>query len=152
MNNQTASKNAMQCKNAMQYETRWTSSMEADRHYRWLNRPKNVNDLGDLDFDLVTLRSWGHVDLVYTYLPYEYGDDRGSLRQSNVQKRKWPWWPWLWPCDLEVMSACWPCLYLPTIWIWWWSGVIKVVLGHFPSLTLKGQYLTLRAKIQNSGF
>ena len=43
-------------------------------------------DLGDLDFDLVTLRSWGHVDLVYTYLPYEYGDDRGSLRQSNVQK------------------------------------------------------------------
>ena len=43
---------------------------------------KNGNDLGDLDFDLVTLRSWGHVDLVYTYLPYEYGDDRGPLRLS----------------------------------------------------------------------
>ena len=45
---------------------------------------KNGNDLGDLDFDLVTLRSSGYVDLVYTYVPYEYGDDRGSLRQSNV--------------------------------------------------------------------
>ena len=30
--------------------------------------PKNGNDLGDLDFDLVTLRSSGYVDLVYTYL------------------------------------------------------------------------------------
>ena len=45
---------------------------------------KNRNDLGDLDFDLVTLRSWGYVDLVHTYLPYEYGHDRRSLRQSNV--------------------------------------------------------------------
>ena len=41
------------------------------------------NDLFDLDFDLVTLRSWGFVDLVHTYLPFEYGDDRRSLRQSN---------------------------------------------------------------------
>ena len=41
-------------------------------------------DLGDLYFDLVTLRSQGHVDLVYTYLPYEYGDDWGSLRLSNA--------------------------------------------------------------------
>ncbi len=32
------------------------------------NRQKNGNDLGDLDFDLVTLRSSGYVDLVYTYL------------------------------------------------------------------------------------
>ena len=32
------------------------------------NRQKNGNDLGDLDFDLVTSRSSGHVDLVYTYL------------------------------------------------------------------------------------
>ena len=29
---------------------------------------KNGNDLGDLDFDLVTLRSSGYVDLVHTYL------------------------------------------------------------------------------------
>ena len=32
------------------------------------NQQKNGNDLGDLDFDLVTLRSSGYVDLVYTYL------------------------------------------------------------------------------------
>ena len=32
------------------------------------NRQKNGNDLGDIDFDLVTLRSSGYVDLVYTYL------------------------------------------------------------------------------------
>ena len=29
---------------------------------------KNGNDLGDLDFDLVTLRSIGDHDLVHTYL------------------------------------------------------------------------------------
>ena len=29
---------------------------------------KNGNDLCDLDFDLVTLRSSGYVDLLYTYL------------------------------------------------------------------------------------
>ena len=29
---------------------------------------KNGNGLGDLDFDLVTSRSSGYVDLVYTYL------------------------------------------------------------------------------------
>ena len=43
---------------------------------------KNGNDLGDLDFDLVTLRSSGYVDLVYTYLRYEYDEDQGSLRLS----------------------------------------------------------------------
>ena len=32
------------------------------------NRRKNANDLHDLDFDLVTLRSPGYVDLDYTYL------------------------------------------------------------------------------------
>ena len=32
----------------------------------------------------LTLRSWEYVDLVHTYLPYEYGDDWRSLRQSNV--------------------------------------------------------------------
>ncbi len=30
--------------------------------------PKNGNDLGDLEFDLVTSMSSGYVDLVYTYL------------------------------------------------------------------------------------
>ena len=33
-----------------------------------VKRLKNGNDLRDLDFDLVTLRSSGYVDLVYTYL------------------------------------------------------------------------------------
>ena len=32
------------------------------------NLQKNGNNLHDLDFDLVTLRSSGYVDLVYTYL------------------------------------------------------------------------------------
>ena len=32
------------------------------------NRQKNGNDLRDLDFDLVTLRSSGYADLVHTYL------------------------------------------------------------------------------------
>ena len=46
------------------------------------------------------------------------------------KKRKWPSWPWLWPCDLEINRVCWPCLYLPTIWIWWPSKVIKAVSGQ----------------------
>ena len=33
-----------------------------------LNRQKNGNDLGDLDFDLVTLGSIGDVNLAHTYL------------------------------------------------------------------------------------
>ena len=70
--------------------------------------------------------------------------------QNQQKKRKWPWWPWLWPCDLEVIRVGWPCLYLPMIWIWWLSKVIKAVLGHFQCLTLDVHYLTLRAKIQNS--
>ena len=45
---------------------------------------KNGNDLGDLDFDLVTLRSTGYVDLVHTYLRYEYGDHQRSLRLSQA--------------------------------------------------------------------
>ena len=40
---------------------------------------KNGNDLCDLDFNLVTLRSWGFVDLVHTYLPFEYGVDQRSF-------------------------------------------------------------------------
>ena len=47
-------------------------------------RQKNGNDLGDLDFDLVTLRSTGYVDLVHTYLRHEYGDHQRSLRLSQV--------------------------------------------------------------------
>ena len=45
---------------------------------------KNGNDLDDLVFDLVTLRSWGYVDLVHTYLAFEYDDDQRSLRSPNA--------------------------------------------------------------------
>ena len=45
---------------------------------------KNGNELCDLELDLVTSRSWVYVDLVHTHLPCEYGDDRRSLRQSDV--------------------------------------------------------------------
>ena len=48
------------------------------------NQPKNGNDLGNLDLDPMTLILVGYVDLVHTYLPYKYGHDRRSLRQSNV--------------------------------------------------------------------
>ena len=49
---------------------------------------KNGNDLHDLDFDLVTLRSTGYVDLVYIYLQYEYGDHQRSLRLSQAKKQQ----------------------------------------------------------------
>ena len=66
------------------------------------------------------------------------------------KKRQWPLWPWTWPYDLGVIGVCTPCLYPPTILIWWWSEIIKAVKCVFQGLTLKGQYLTLRAKNQNS--
>ena len=52
----------------------------------------NRNCIGDLDLEVMgSLRPW-------TYLPCEYGDDRGSLRPSNVYFKGWPWkvniWPW----------------------------------------------------------
>ena len=62
------------------------------------------------------------------------------------KKRQWPLWPWIWPYDLGVIGVCRPCLYPPTILIWWWSEIIKAVKCVFQGLTLKGQYLTLRAK------
>ena len=37
-------------------------------HENMQNRPKNANDLRDLDFDLETLRLTGYVDLTNTYL------------------------------------------------------------------------------------
>ena len=66
------------------------------------------------------------------------------------KKRQWPLWPWTWPYDLGVVGVCRPCLYPPTIPIWWWSKIIKAVKCVFQGLTLKSQYLTLRAKNQNS--
>ena len=73
---------------------------------------------------------------------------------SNAHFKVWPLtpyiWPWFWPCDLEVVQGCWACPYLRTIWIWWWSEVIKVVKRPFQGLTFDPLYLTLRVKIQNS--
>ena len=124
-------------------------------HSRTPNRPIKVfPSNGDLIFDLVTLRSCWCVDLVHTYLPFEYGDDQRSLRSSNAHFKVWPLtpyiWPWFWPCDLEVVQGCWACPYLRTIWIWWWSEVIKVVKHPFQGLTFDPLYLTLWVKIQNS--
>ena len=71
------------------------------RTYIWVFstlRQKNSNDLRDLEFDLVTLRSLGYVDLVYAYLWYEYDQDLRSLRVSKAIFQVWPWtaiiWPW----------------------------------------------------------
>ena len=54
-----------------------------------------------MSFDLVTLRSIGYVDPVYSYLWYEYGDHQRLLRLSKSNFKVWPWtsiiWPWLWP-------------------------------------------------------
>ena len=78
-------------------KTRYTSCMVADlllltavnskfskRQILSEKSAKNGNELCDLELDLVTLRSWGYVDHVHTYLPCECGDDRRSLRQSDV--------------------------------------------------------------------
>ena len=45
---------------------------------------KSGSSLRDLDLDLVTLRSSGYADLVYTYLEYEHDEDQGSLRLSTA--------------------------------------------------------------------
>ena len=86
------------------------------------------------------------------FIALSYQNCRRSSRKyvKMAKKRQWPWWPCFWPCDLEVMGVCWPCPYLPSIWIWWWSEVIKVTKCPFQSLTFDPLYLTLRVKIQNS--
>ena len=45
----------------------------------------------------LTLRSCRCVDLVHTYLPFEYGDDRRSLRSLNAYFKVWPLTPNIWP-------------------------------------------------------
>ena len=46
--------------------------------------------------------------------------------------------------------VCWPCLGLPTRWIWWPNTVIKGVKWCVKGLTFDLEYLTLKAKTQNS--
>ena len=85
-------------------------------------------------------------------LALSYQNCRRSSRKraKSAEKRKRPLWPWLWPCDLEVDIGCLPCPYLPMTLIWARLKVIKAVKSVFQSLTFDLQYLTLRAKIQNS--
>ena len=45
----------------------------------------------------MTSRSLGYVDLVHTYLPFQYGDDQRSLRSSNAHFKVWPLTPNIWP-------------------------------------------------------
>ena len=56
----------------------------------------------------MTLRLVWYVDLVHTYLPFKYGDDQRSLRQSNAVFKVWPWtpniWPWCWPMTLRSLG------------------------------------------------
>ena len=56
----------------------------------------------------MTLRLVWYVDLVYTYLPFQYGKNRRSLRQSNADFKVWPWtpniWPWCWPMTLRSLG------------------------------------------------
>ena len=64
---------------------------------------KSLNDLGDLDFDLVSSRSHGHVDLVYNYLPYIYDHDQ---REEFAKTAKNGNDLGDLDFDLEVMGAC----------------------------------------------
>ena len=58
---------------------------------------KNADDLHDLDFDLVTLRSPGYVNLDYTCLWCDFGEDRRSLRLSKANFKVWPLTSFIWP-------------------------------------------------------
>ena len=69
------------------------------------------------------------------------------ISKLDLEKRQWLLWPWTWPRNLEVIGVCWPGPYLPTMtwldltmWIWWWSEIIKAANCLFRILTLKGQY------------
>ena len=66
--------------------------------WKCVKMAKNGNDLGDLDFDYVTLGSMRHVSLVHTYIWPKYDENRASLRLSNSNFKVWPWtsiiWPW----------------------------------------------------------
>ena len=113
---------------------------------------KKVNYLHDLD--PVTLGSiWDspYLPILWIWLRLRVIKTvKTVIFAKIVKKRKWPLWPWLWPCDLEVNIEGWSCPYLPMTKIWARLKVIKAVKSHFPSLTLDVNYLTLRAKIWNS--
>ena len=66
------------------------------------------------------------------------------------KKRYHPLWPWPWSDDLGTHMVCWPCLGLPTMYIWSSYLIIKGVKRYVKGLTFDLEYLTLRAKIQNS--
>ena len=98
------------------------------------------------------ISAYGPKEHSYAFSALSYQNCGTSSKKTRKigKKRKWPWWPWLWPCDLEVNRGSWPCPYLPMTLIWWRLGVIKAVKCVFQCLTFDLHYLTLRAKIQNS--
>ena len=61
--------------------------------------------ISDLVFDLVTLRLCSGVELVHFYLPFEYGDDRRSLRSSNAHFKVWPLTPYIWSWGSKLKNA-----------------------------------------------
>ena len=100
---------------------------------------RSISDLEDKNskIPLSVSFAYGPKEHSCTFITLSYQNCRRSLRKRVKigEKRQWPLWPWLWPCDLEVMGVCWPCPYLPSIWIWWWSEVIKVTKCPFQCLT-----------------
>ena len=109
--------------------------------------------ISDLEIQISTLRHiplfvYGPKEHSYAFIALSYQNCRRSSRKyvKMAKKRKWPWWPRFWPCDLEVVQVCWPYPHLPTIWIGWWSEFIKIVKRPFQGLTFDPLYLTLKVQ------
>ena len=71
--------------------------------------------------------------------------------EKSAKKRYLPLRPWPWSNDLGTHMVCWPCLGLPTMWIWSSYLIIKGVKGYIIGFTFDLEYLTLKAKIRYSG-
>ena len=86
---------------------------------------------------------------VYSLLGWKLYDKFEEMWKIS-QKRYLPLWPWPWSGDLGTHMVCWPCLGLSTMYIWSSNLIIKGVKWYIKGLTFDLEYLTLRAKIQNS--
>ena len=71
---------------------------------------------------------------------------------SIIGLKVWPWRYVIIGCDLDIGThmVCWPCRGLPTMYIWSPYHILKGGKRYVKCLTFDLEYLTLRAKIQNS--
>ena len=50
-----------------------------------------------------------NISVRFEHSPMKTVGRNRKIHKKSTKNEKWPLWPWLWPCDLEVDIGSWPC-------------------------------------------